>query len=142
MGEFLLILIIIALLWPWFMKWLKRFMAHRAEDMMRKMMGQPTRRQERKQRRRAESEQRRNAGSTRSRRQSAPGNAADSDTRRETPQESPASMMSTVAEDVQFTEIREFSETDTFHDGKEEHHYHERQVEDVEYTEVRKDTRK
>lgn len=122
MGGFLIFLLIIALLWPLLMRWFRRFMAHRTEDFIRKMTGQPSRRQERKRRRTEE----RNA-------------AESSDYRRPRRFRHPADQLKKVAEDVEYTESVDYSESTTL-DGdnaRARRIYREEQIEDVKYTEVK-----
>jgi len=49
MGVFLIILLLLLILWPWISpyvtRWIRMFMARRAEDMMRRMMGMPSRKE-------------------------------------------------------------------------------------------------
>lgn len=124
MGIFLIIVLLIVLLWPWIMKWLQRLMAHRAEDMLRKMAGQPTRKEERRQKRRNA----RNESST------------PPPYKRRQPEKSASEILNDVAEDVEFTEIHDYSE-DTIDIGsgpnKNRRIYRESQVEDASYTEVK-----
>lgn len=121
MGGFLLILILIFLLWPLIMRWMQGFMARRAEDMLRRMAGAPSRKEEQKYRKKTENEKR--------------GRPYSSDRRRH-----PAKIMNEVAEDVEYTEIVEYSETTIeVGTGPERHQriYRESQVEDVKYTEIK-----
>ena len=126
MATFLIILLVLWLLWPYIMKWIQRLMARRAEDILRRMTGQPTRREERRRRRQAG---RNSTGRPESQR---------------APEIHPARMMREVAEDVQFTEELDYSESrldfeeETPRDRRE---YHERQVEDAQYTEIRKESK-
>ena len=46
MGTTLIIIIILLLLWPWIVKWTKKFMMRRAEDALRRAMGMPSRKEE------------------------------------------------------------------------------------------------
>lgn len=123
MVEFLIFLLIIALLWPLLMKWFRSFMAHRAEDFIRKMTGQPSRREERKQRRAEE----RKADTT------------SSGYRRPRRFRHPADHLKKVAEDVDYSESVDYSEpTSLDNDTKREQRiYREEQIEDVKYTEVK-----
>lgn len=129
MGTVLIILIVLALLWPWILKWLHGFMARRAEDMLRKMTGQPTRRQERKMKR-----ERQRADNTQSSRRQ----------RRRHPATHPADELRKVAVDVEYTESVDYSETSVIDNGKtsSRREYHEQQVEDVKFTEIKDKTGK
>lgn len=129
MGTVLIILIVLALLWPWILKWLRGFMALRAEDLLRKMTGQPTRRQERKMKR-----ERQRADNTQSSRRQ----------RRRHPATHPADELRKVAVDVEYTESVDYSETSVIDNGKtsSRREYHEQQVEDVKFTEIKDKTGK
>ena len=120
MSVFFAILIIVILLWPLISKWLRGFMARRAEDMLRRMAGAPTRKQEQKARRKREKEQRAQKPPT-------------------PPGPKPTDLMREVAEDVEFTEIKDFSSTtiETENGRYEQRTYRESQVEDVKFTEVK-----
>lgn len=130
MGIALIIIALLFLLWPYIVRWLQRYMTRRAEDMFRRMAGQPTRKEEQ----RAQRKQR-NASS----------HNRHNDSRGERPQPPrnpvhPAKMMNEVAEDVEFTEIREYSES-TLEVGtgpkRQQRIYRESQVEDARYTEIK-----
>lgn len=129
MGTVLIILIVLALLWPWILKWLRGFMARRAEDMLRKMTGQPTRRQERKMKR-----ERQRADNTQSSRRQHSRHPATH----------PADELRKVAVDVEYTESVDYSETSVIDNGKtsSRREYHEQQVEDVKFTEIKDKTGK
>lgn len=110
--------------WPLLRPVIARWMQNRTEDTIRRMMGMPSRKEEKKAKKRAEKEAARsNSNSRRTHRNS----------------QSPQSPIipKEYAEDVEFTEYREFSykETTVTTDNKT---YHESQVEDVEYKEVNK----
>lgn len=125
MGRFLVIIIItvvIVLCWPRIMRWIQGFMARRAEDMVRRMAGMPSRGEEK----RAE---KRNAEKKRKQRKA-------EESEREHKQA--MSNMRTVAEDVEYTEVREFESRTTYTesaDGKRV--VVEEQVSDAEYTEIK-----
>ena len=131
----LIIIFLIFLFWPRISMWLRKLMLGRMEDAVRKATGQPTRKEERRQRR----QQEKAAGkgrSSRFRRRSEPE-------AEENPVH-PAAMMKEVAEDVEFTEIREFSQesiaTETSGPGRRKRVVVEEQVEDAEYTEIKTKT--
>lgn len=116
---------------PWIMKklsgWFGRFMAGRAEDMMRRMMGMPSRKEEkrraRKNRKTGKEKNRTYSGAS----ENAPSRSAPA-----------AEMMQSVAVDVQYTEIKEFDSTTIVEDdGKSASVYHEEQVTDVEFIEIK-----
>lgn len=129
MGIFLIFLLIVALLWPYIVRLLRRYMAGRAEDMMRRMAGMPSRKEERRRARRN------NAASS-------GGNPGPHSERRRhsAPSQDAASIMKDVAEDVEFTEIREF-ESESILEEEDSRRtrriYREEQVSDAEYTEIR-----
>lgn len=124
MGVFLIILLILALLWPYIMRWMRGYLMRKAEDRLRQMMGAPPRQEERKQRRQRREDPRRG------------------DTRRRRPNPHPAQAMKEVAEDVRYTEIIDYSESTSTVDVQQENgtrhrEYHEEQVEDVKFTEIK-----
>ena len=99
MGTTLIISIILLLLWPWIVKWTKKFMMRRAEDALRRAMGMPSRKEEERMRAAQEKNSRADTrGRSRSRR------------RRPAADPHPARLMKQVAEDVEFTEIVNYSE--------------------------------
>lgn len=124
MGVFLIILLILALLWPYIMRWMRGYLMRKAEDRLRQMMGAPPRQEERRQRRQQRDDSRRG------------------DTRRRRSNPHPAQAMKEVAEDVRYTEIIDYSESTSTVDVQEENgtrrrEYHEEQVEDVKFTEIK-----
>ena len=129
MGIFLIFLIILVLLWPYIVRLLRRYMAGKAEDMMRRMAGMPSRKEERRRARRgtdASSGSRGNGFHTGSRRHRAPSQDV-------------AAIMKDVAEDVEFTEIREFESESILEESdarRSRRIYREEQVSDAEYTEI------
>lgn len=130
MGYFLLILILIFILWPLMRepasRWFSGFMARRTEDMMRRMMGMPSRKEEKRQNKKRK--ERTSASQKKTGRNS--GKAS---------KPHPAEMMKSVAEDVVFTEIKEFeSRTIIESDGENTRIVVEEQITDVEYTEIKK----
>ncbi len=127
MGVALIIIILICLFWPVIMRYLQRFMANRAEDMVRRMAGMPSRKEEKRRRKEA---QKRNASN----------GAASSYSRSTEEAVDGVKAMREYAEDVTFTEIKEYSsETIIGEDptGKERRIYREEQVSDVEYVEIK-----
>ncbi len=99
-------------------QWFRTFMAHRTEDAIRKMMGMPTRKEERKARRNAE----KNAG-----RSYAAGHSG-----RERENDDSPLIPKEYAEDVEFYEIRDYSATETIIKDERGHTvYHESQVEEA-----------
>ena len=107
-------------------RWFSGFMARRTEDMMRRMMGMPSRKEEKRQNKKRK--ERASASQKKTGRNS--GKA---------PKPHPAEMMKSVAEDVVFTEIKEFeSRTIIENDGENTRIVVEEQITDVEYTEIKK----
>ena len=118
--------------WPQITRWIHRFMARRAEDMVRKMAGMPSRKEE--ERRRKQQEKRQRASGSRSNYSRDPrsgGYAAN-------PEEVVHNMQQ-YAEDVEFVETKEYSETEIREDDTKgnERIYRESQVSDVEYIEIK-----
>lgn len=110
-------------------------MANRAEDMMRRMMGMPSRKEEERARRRSGKEtsgHRKNnefSGKTSAGRRRHPDPSFDA-----------AAVMKSVAEDVEYTEIREFESTTiagTDSRSGRASVYTEEQVSDAEYVEIK-----
>lgn len=99
-------------------------MARRAEDMVRRMTGMPSRKEEQKRQRQQEKQRRRQERRQRP--------SADNDTYG-------IRSMQEYAVDVEYTETKEYSESDILEeDGRQEHReYHESQVSDVEYVEIK-----
>lgn len=121
-GTIIAIILIVFLLWPQITRWITRLMMRSWEKKLRKMAGQfggatpPP------------NEGKRHGG----RRQK-----GDTPPPQPKPKH-PARMMKEVAEDVQYTEVREYSQT-TIHtesDGTSTT-YTETQVEDVKFTEIK-----
>lgn len=129
MGIFLIILILIFLFWPWIVKWFRGFMARRAEDALRRMMGMPSRKEER---RRAQAAGRGDSGG----RKSASRANAYSQHHESV---SVAAVMRQYAEDVEYTEYHEYSSEEIIGEGvrvKTHREYHESQISDAEYVEI------
>lgn len=121
-GTIIAIILIVFLLWPQITRWITRLMMRSWEKKLRKMAGQfggatpPP------------NEGKRHGG----RRQK-----GDTPPPQPRPKH-PARMMKEVAEDVQYTEVREYSQT-TIHteSGDTSTTYTETQVEDVKFTEIK-----
>lgn len=119
LGIFLIILLLLFWLWPYIIRWIQRQMALRAEKIMRRMAGMPP----------------------------PPGSREEKKTRRNSRRErhtsnnpAPITEMRAVAEDAEYTEIKEYSE-ETIIDGegrrRERRVYREEQVSDAEYVMVK-----
>lgn len=132
MGVALIIFLLILLLWPTIMKWIRAYMARRAEDFIRNATGMPPRpgsRQERKQRERAQTAS--DSGSRYGRRARKSGWSMSPDE---------PIIPKEYAEDVEFVETKDYSETtvgDIDGDGHTRVRYHESQVTDVEWEEIK-----
>lgn len=130
MTLFFIIILLIILFWPWISRWIQRYMARRAEDMVRRMAGMPSRKEEERRRKQQQKEyQRRQTQEESFHRQY-----------RYTPQDTDGvKSMQEYAEDVEFTEIKEYSENTVFEQDDKEHTriYRESQVSDVEFTETK-----
>lgn len=127
----LLILVLGPVLRRWFAPMLQRWMIGKMEDRVRRMAGMPTRKEERKARKRQ--------GNTRN---GAPGEAAAGKrsygSRRYRSFSSTVGFLRYVAEDVEFTEIKEFDgDREIGHKIKVEYTLEE-QIEDAEFEELPK----
>lgn len=107
-------------------------MARRAEDMLRRMMGMPSHKEERRANRRSGAYAGGDAG-TGSRKYRKSGRRYHRE-----PRTDAAALLKSVAVDVEYTEIREFSSDSVIGgDNPQRHAYDEEQVSDVEYMEIR-----
>lgn len=127
MATLLIICIVLFLLWPTIKKWLARYMAHKTEDFIRSATGMPPR------------DKGRGRGS------SAPGGASYSrEGRQRGPRRDPRQSAEPIipreyAEDVEFVESVEYSETrirEDYADGSRRV-VTESQVSDAEYVEIK-----
>lgn len=132
----LLLFIVLPLLWPkispYINRWIQRFMARRAEDMMRRMAGMPSRKEEERRAREREKRSRRERSSNNSRRSKSATQSAGDMHR----------SMQEYAEDVEYVEIKEFHSTTISEEtvGSGPHKKRvvvESQVSDAEYTIIR-----
>lgn len=135
MGVVLIILLIIFVAWPWISKWLGQlfrwYMARKTEDMMRRMMGMPSRKEEKA---RAQSRRKEEEAQSRNRRKTSSRHRYH-----RPPRQDAATLLRSVAEDVEYTEVREFESTHIAADRGTEHlEYDEEQVSDAEFTEIKK----
>lgn len=121
-GTIIAIILIVFLLWPQITRWITRLMMRSWEKKLRKMAGQfggatpPP------------NDGKRHGGRRRK---------GDTPPPQPKPKH-PARMMKEVAEDVQYTEVREYSQT-TIHTESDDTSttYTETQVEDVKFTEIK-----
>lgn len=130
MGVALIIIILICAFWPAIVRLLQRFMARRAEDMVRRMAGMPSRKEEKRRRKQQQKQQEQR----RSRRHGPTEDTGEG-----------VRAMKEYAEDVAFTEIREFSSDEIIAEegtGKNRRVYREEQVSDAEYVEIKTSSRK
>lgn len=126
---FLIILLVIWLCWPAISRWLQRMMLRRTEDMIRRMTGMPSRKEEERSRRNRQKESGKNARARRGRADSRQSGHMD---------ESAHQAMRSYAEDVEFTEVREFSQTTiSENETSSEGYRYESQVSDAEFTEIK-----
>lgn len=133
MGVFLIILLAIWLALTLFRKpigqWMSRMRSRMFEDMVRRMMGMPSRKEERRRARQASGESRRGSGYGASGRRSG---------QRRRSHEDAAAMMHSVAVDVEYTEIKEFDSTVIAEGPASDTRFiSEEQVSDAEFTEIK-----
>lgn len=129
----LLILFILFLCWPMISRWLKGFMARRMEDAVRKMAGMPSRKEEEKMRKKREKEASSGGG------YSSGGRRTRSDGFSDSGMQGGSVIPKEYAEDVEFTETINYSE-ETVIGGEgatSRREYHESQVSDVQFTEIK-----
>lgn len=130
LGILILIVVFFWLLWPTISRWLKRKAMEKAEDYMRSSMGMPPRDKKKNKNRRGNENTSQNANYYQRERR----NPFGPDRYGQEP-----IIPKEYAEDVEFTETKDYSETEqrTTSDGKVET-YHESQISDAEWTEVKK----
>ncbi len=105
-------------------------MARRAEDMVRRMAGMPSRKEEQRRRKQNEKENRRNQTA---------GNGGRRHRSYYQKEEDGIKSMKEYAEDVEYTEIKEYSESTILEQNEtgQTHIYNESQVSDVEFIETK-----
>lgn len=127
----LIILFVLVLLWPFLSRTIapliQRWMFGKMEDHLRRMSGMPTRKEEKKARREAERQARRSDGGHGFGSRRSPRNV-----------KSTISMLKYVAEDVEFTEVKDFGaeEVTTKTTVKVEYKI-EQQIQDAEFEEIK-----
>ena len=126
LGILILIVVFFWLIWPAISRWLKRKAMERAEDYMRKSMGMPPRDKSKK-RKQSNDFQQQNSSYNRQRR-----NPFGPDKYNDEPL-----IPKEYAEDVEFTETKDFSSSETANHSKKTESYHESQISDVEWTEIK-----
>lgn len=132
MGIFLITLLLILLLWPSIKIWLRRFAANKTEDFLRTATGMPPRPGSRQAKRESRRENNNNY------RNSSNGYYYRAGRRQRQPEPAGPIIPKEYAEDVEFVEIKEFSQT-TIHasvDYGNKKEWHESQVTDVEWEEI------
>lgn len=139
MYLFLVIILIIAIFWPWINRWLKGFMARRMEDIFRRMTGMPTRKEEQRRAR----QQARAAGKEESgfyNPFSRKKETTRSEGERRAGRAEAIRYMRLYAVDAEFVEIREYSSVEIIAEegnGRQRRIYRESQVSDAEYILIR-----
>ena len=129
LGILILIVVFFWLIWPMIARWLKRKAAEKAEDYMRSTMGMPPRDKSRK----------RNQGyEQRTDREYNPYGQQRGNHFRHEGGEEPL-IPKEYAEDVEFVETKDYSSTTTYSETskKKVETYHESQISDVEWTEIK-----
>lgn len=132
MGIFLITLLLIILLWPSIKRWLGRFAANKTEDFLRNAAGMPPRPGSRQAKRESRRQDNRNYSN------SSKGYYYRTGRQQRQPEPSGPIIPKEYAEDVEFVEIKEFSQT-TIHasvDNGNKKEWHESQVTDVEWEEI------
>ncbi|MCH5228566.1 MAG: hypothetical protein J1F12_01045 [Muribaculaceae bacterium] len=128
LGILILIVVFFWLIWPVISRWLKRKAMERAEDYMRKSMGMPPRDKKRK-----DSKSSDNTYSGENFYQRRRRNPFGPDRYTKEP-----IIPKEYAEDVEFTETKDFSASESRKDQASTQTYHESQISDVEWTEIKK----
>lgn len=137
MGIFLIILIIVIACWPWISRWLKQFLARRAEDYLRKATGMPPRPGSREEKRQQRASSRQTYSSSQDNfSDSAYGRSSRQRRRTRNGYKEPI-IPPEYAEDVEFVETKSFSETTIGDSGRQIRQFHESQVSDVEWVEIK-----
>ncbi|MBD5356976.1 MAG: hypothetical protein HDR88_08255 [Bacteroides sp.] len=142
MGIFLIIIVVVILCWPWISRWFKQMLANRTEDYIRKATGMPPRpgsKEERRQQRASQQSQYRDSDTS----SSFYGSSSDTRSRsrsrgRGRQYYNEPLIPREYAEDVEFVEIKNFSETIIGEKERPEKQYHESQVTDVDWVDIKK----
>ncbi|MCH5225650.1 MAG: hypothetical protein J1D77_06595 [Muribaculaceae bacterium] len=126
LGILILVVLFIWIVWPYIARWLKRKAIERAEDYMRAQMGMPPR--DKKSRRKSQEDE---TFSREGRQRRNPFGQDRYGAEPLIPKE--------YAEDVEFVETKDYSETELREKrAHTETYYHESQISDAEWTEVKK----
>lgn len=131
---FFLIVVLGPLLRRWIAPLFQRWAMGKMEDQMRRMAGMPTRKEEKKARKQRERMQR--EGAERFRRAAAGSRSGARYGSRST-SHSTIGMLRYVAEDVEFTEVKEFGSDPTPGGAHEVRYKVEEQVEDADFVEIK-----
>lgn len=132
LGILILVVVFFWIVWPYISRWLKRKAMERAEDYMRRSMGMPPRD---KKSRRKSSQQESSERSYYGRERRNPFGPEKYGNEPIIPKE--------YAEDVEFTETKDYSESRVDKEEKNgREYYHESQISDAEYIELKKSRNK
>ena len=137
MSIFLIIIIIGIACWPWISRWLRGYMARRAEDYLRRATGMPPRPGSREEKRQQRASRQNAAGSGKSSANTYFSRRSRSQKRtRRNPNE--PIIPKEYAEDVEFVETKSYSETTIGESSAgSARQYAESQVSDVEFVEIK-----
>ena len=137
MGIFLIILIIVIACWPWISRWLKQFLARRAEDYLRKATGMPPRPGSREEKRQQRTSRQAYSSSQDNFSDSAAYSRRSRQRRKTRNGYKEPIIPPEYAEDVEFVETKSFSETTIGGSDRQPRQFHESQVSDVEWVEIK-----
>ena len=131
LGILILVVLFFWLLWPTISRWLKRKAMERAEDYMRASMGMPPRDKKKKKKSGANSTEEGNTYYYQRKRRNPFGPDRYTDE---------PIIPKEYAEDVEFVETKDYSSTESRmnHGDKKVETYHESQISDAEFTEIKK----
>lgn len=140
MGIFLIIVIVVIFCWPWISRWLRQFLAHRTEDYLRKATGMPPRpgsREEKRQQRASRQAYSSTSGSSSSSSSSSSYSRRARQQKRTGRGQNEPIIPPEYAEDVEFVETKSFSETIIGASDGKTRQFHESQVSDAEWVEIK-----
>lgn len=127
LGILVLVILFFWLVWPVISRWLKRKAMERAEDYMRASMGLPPREKKKRKEKVSKESPRNEYFYQRQRR-----NPFQSSQRGDEPL-----IPKEYAEDVEFVETKDYSSTETRTRSQKRETYHESQISDAEFTEIK-----
>lgn len=137
MSIFLIIIILGIAFWPWISRWLRGYMARRAEDYLRRATGMPPRPGSREERRRQRAT-RQNAGTSGTASANSYYSRRSRSKNRGRGNQNEPIIPREYAEDVEFVETKSYSETTIGASTRGSvRQYSESQVSDVEYVEIK-----